>query len=570
MSSRQCLDPSLNDCSLEYIRIENRTSTSAVVEWKGDQCDVRSSVEVHHLQWLACSKQMDSNIPMQHFLSTRNDFVRLSGLVPNSLYQVEFGGREARFRTEPDVPDIRPTFLSLRPGKQSIHLKWKRSVDNDCRLQNGLLSGYRVELWGLSPWVLDRSGPLKSVSVGENIYEYYFHQLKSFTTYGLRVYLYNKGVEEVNPGVFLKTKSTTLPTKPNPPTTVRLKPLNRTLFLAWDPEYPPTGIVEFYHILLRETESNVIKRGYYVHKVDNRPRCPGEENSVCWVVSYDDIQLGVKYTIVIRTKNEDVEELSSDSKGVEFIIPETRPDTHISESHPNSREQEGEDYYKDYEFYHSFILIILIVLGSAITILLIIVIALVFKIKGDKLKSSMYENHNLSTYFRQGSVSTHMTTTGYARIHDSLDYSQVLDDEPEEHYLNVSQRPKPGVDVNGYLTPSFSRKANHDDSGPKSSTFFSPNQQTNEKIQIKSYDRVRPSVLDNSECCNYIDLDNVIHQKELILAPNIFLELYATDADISFKATSSPAVVSTSNKTFPNFELRLNHRLDLNLQLYLD
>eukprot|EP00096_Caligus_rogercresseyi_P005755 TRINITY_DN2175_c0_g1_i1.p1 TRINITY_DN2175_c0_g1~~TRINITY_DN2175_c0_g1_i1.p1 ORF type:complete len:556 (-),score=192.51 TRINITY_DN2175_c0_g1_i1:2142-3809(-) len=520
-----------DECSLDYIRVENKSSHSGVLSWGGGPCEPGSPLEVKHLQWLACKAPSDpSNIPaVTSLYDGQEDSLKLAGLIPFSLYEVSFGGRSARFRTGPDVPDLEPGLLGIRAGKQSLSIYWSRG--GNCEARNGEHSGYRVELWGLSPWVLNEGQPLEHRVLSDFIFEYYFQKLRPYTTYAVRVYALNRGVKEVNPGVYLKAKNRTLPTRPSPPKDLQIKSLNRSLFLEWEAEYPPSGEVEFYHIQLKEVDSGVIKKGYYVHRIDER--CPGG-GSECWVISHRDIAFGQPYSITIQTKNQRIEEPSEYSRPFEFHIPaESTLEELIPSISREKRPQDEEEENEEFHFYHSITLILLAVLGAGITILLVIVVALVFKIKRDRLaNSSSYEGTKLSARYRSGSGSTQFTSMGYGpssfmnRLNDiqsrclpepPLDkepassgggnppeYSQCV--EEDETYLDpVSEKTE--NDLDGYLTPSFVRRPS-----PSSRSSLPDEELLKSPIQMKSYERVSPLTSDNPSSCNYIDLENVIHQ----------------------------------------------------------
>ena len=166
------------------------------------------------------------------------------------------------------VPLIDKTQNSIA-DVHSIQFYWTPSNDVDCKQQNGIPEGFRVELWGEDPWVKSK----KTMTTNGNHYietkntpvGYYFAQnLKPYTKYLLKVFNTNikeddsssfEGPELYNHKEYLRIPIQTLPTQPNPPTELEAVALsNRSVHLRWVPNHPPTGRISKY--ILKRGEVN--------------------------------------------------------------------------------------------------------------------------------------------------------------------------------------------------------------------------------------------------------------------------------------------------------------------------
>ena len=129
-------------------------------------------------------------------------------LHPFSKYEVEVKSITTRFSkifevaTRAGYPDNAPRMTTdqrIIATTQSIQFVWESSKEEDCRLQNGILDGYRVELWGLDKWVKTTK---TSAANGDHYLEtknvdvafYYAQSLKPYSNYQLRVF--NRNIKE--------------------------------------------------------------------------------------------------------------------------------------------------------------------------------------------------------------------------------------------------------------------------------------------------------------------------------------------------------------------------------------
>lgn len=311
------------------LRIENITSSSFVLTWKlNDICtdeDIRIlepiEVTVKLKGYRACeftnnlnnyngtSKEESFEITLNESMYEQK-YIELGSkqeLHPFSKYEVQIRSITTRFSktfevaTKAGYPDTVPKNSTNRINVATFHsirFYWEASNEEDCRLQNGILDGYRAELWGLDKWVKPKKTNIingdhyletKNVEVGF----YLAQNLKPYSNYQLRVF--NRNIKDDNPSSldtpelynhakYLKINVQTQPGVPKPPTELQATPLatnNKgnsysSAHLRWVPSYPPTGRISKYR--LRRGELN--DTGALVFR-EFRDFDPASERSLC-------------------------------------------------------------------------------------------------------------------------------------------------------------------------------------------------------------------------------------------------------------------------------------------------
>ena len=142
---------------------------------------------------------VDESIYVQKYMV----FGTKKGLHPFSKYEVKIRSITTRFTktfevaTKAGYPNNVPRMSSTQKSSAtstSITFNWEKSDEKDCQLQNGILDGYRVELWGLDKWVkpiktnvINGDHYLETKNVGLLGY-YYAPGLKPYSNYQLRVF----------------------------------------------------------------------------------------------------------------------------------------------------------------------------------------------------------------------------------------------------------------------------------------------------------------------------------------------------------------------------------------------
>ena len=199
-----------------------------------------------------------------------------NSLKPYSEYEIQIRSLSTSLRKtliartksgEPDNIPMVDTSQTTRATTQSINFFWKSSEEKECKLQNGIPDGYRVELWGKDKWALpnqvrgDNNILIETRNNIESGY-YYAQNLKPYTNYLLKVF--NKNIREetentigstdlYNHKKYHRINIQTLPTKPDPVRHLEAKSQSySSVHLRWVPSYPPTGRIAKY--ILKEGE----------------------------------------------------------------------------------------------------------------------------------------------------------------------------------------------------------------------------------------------------------------------------------------------------------------------------
>ena len=196
-------------------------------------------------------------------------------LHPYSEYEIEVVSLSTDFRKKfnvrtrsgnpYNVPIADPEQKSLATT-QSVQFYWKSASDDECKLQNGIPDGYRVELWGLDTWATskrhrdDMDKHLETKNTDSAFY--YAQNLEPYTNYLLKVF--SRNIKEDSQGAietqdlynhtqYLRIHIQTLPTIPKPPTELEAIAQSYTsIHLRWVPNYPPTGRIA--RFILKEGE----------------------------------------------------------------------------------------------------------------------------------------------------------------------------------------------------------------------------------------------------------------------------------------------------------------------------
>lgn len=437
-------------CAIEKVTHGQEAPTVVILTWEvNKQCQdkfTQFKVYPEHLKWNAC---LDDSNDAHHakIIETTEKTARITGLYPYSRYRFEIvallrtGGVVTsimELETNPDVPQVLPQFSDSSPLSlsQAIKFHWDPPAKLDCKFFNGRLDHYRIEFWGLDPWVAQEE-PLWNKTV--ELHEYYAEGLLYFTAYELRVFAQNiEGQYNSNLGLSLKAKTESAD-RPDPPVNISITAVDSSVHLRWDPPYPPTGKVVKYK--LRYGVNNTIGPApiHWIKPIEvpiehtcmYKRQVEGNE-PICWTISglepdtlyfvevqtiAHDAELPSLYsnTVVARTaeapkfvtEDQNASESTSISNETKKEARTPRANTGLDESEPN----------------------LLIIVGFTLLGCLAVLgfcTGVIYKIKETKLKkrfenqgsvvndTSLRRNHRLSasstTYDPGMSIVTDMTT----------------------------------------------------------------------------------------------------------------------------------------------------------------
>ena len=401
----------------------SRLQTNVILlTWSTTDCQnvIHYKIYPKHLRYLACRQEtIRSEQDQSQVLVTGENSYRLKTLIAHSEYSVRISAimadgsraeKTIQMSTLQDYPETRAELSTSETQSylQALRFFWNPPSISDCRNQRGILSGYRLVLSGLDPWVLS-SEPISTHDVDEHIHEYYFEKLKAFTNYKLEIYTKNKG-DLVSKNYPLKLKARTLPTAPKPPTDLKLSPSANSVHLSWSPPYPPTGRVEMYvmRIGVNGSSKNAPVNWQRREEIPANRSCikgvnteANDKTPICHVVT--GLEPGTLYMFEIQTLNADVASPSQFGNAVLVTtepanihpsgLPEEivhRTTTERTAPQPNYRKPRADLNRRDSE---TSTLIVVLGLVVAIIALIVICTALVYKIKMNKLKMR-YEQQN--------------------------------------------------------------------------------------------------------------------------------------------------------------------------------
>ncbi|TRY68458.1 hypothetical protein TCAL_14207 [Tigriopus californicus] len=246
-------------CTIEKVSHGLEAPTVVILTWEvNKQCQdkfTQFKVYPEHLKWNAC---LDESNDAYHakIKETTEKTARIAGLYPFSRYRFEIvallktGGVATsviEVETNPDVPQVLPQFSDSSPLSlsQAIKFYWEPPANADCKFFNGQLGQYRIEFWGVDPWVVQEE-PLWNKTV--SLHEYYAEGLRFFTAYELRIFAQTiEGQYNSNLGLSLKAKTESAD-RPDPPVNISMTAVESSVHLRWNPPYPPTGRVIKYKL----------------------------------------------------------------------------------------------------------------------------------------------------------------------------------------------------------------------------------------------------------------------------------------------------------------------------------
>ena len=427
-------------CIITNVTHTDVTSYSVVVKWEVNQAckdAVIGPYKVYavHKAFKACvDGAVGSDKSDNQVYETGGREVTVNKLQPYSAYEVEVVAQlagdvsahaKADFETRQGAPDTTPSRSSVQPSQltQAIRFHWLPPKEKDsCRRQNGVLSGYAVELWGLDEWALSDE-PEQTQMVSTSVEEVFLEKLRPFTRYKALVFTINEG-RLYNRDAALKLTGRTSAVKPLPPTDVRLTPAQNSIRAHWRPAYPPTGKVTRYVVKVGVNNTgNVVWKKE--HKVDSRLKCVsgevGPTKPVCFVIPY--LEPNTTYAVEVKTYNEGVREGSQFSDAVSATTdpgPATYPpspavDPTESASPPPARTPIAEQATDDGSTGGgggNRTLMIIVGLVVAVIVLIAVCLALVYKIKMNKLQL-MYERQSSIARLQQNSGSSAAESTSY-------------------------------------------------------------------------------------------------------------------------------------------------------------
>ena len=318
---------------------------------------IRFKIYPQHLRYKACRgpKNLRSEQDQNQVLETSHTAFRLKTLIAYSDYKVRISAimadgsraeKTIQMSTLQDYPETRVevSLSDTQSYQQALRFFWNPPSVSDCRNQRGVLSGYRLVLWGLDPWVLS-SDPILSRDVDEHLHEIYFDKLLPFTNYKLEIYTKNKG-DLVSKNYPMKLRARTLSTVPNPPTDLKLSPSASSVHLSWAPPYPPTGKVEKYIMRIGVNGSSSQSAVIWRRRAEipaNRSCIAGvntdanDKTPICHVIT--GLEPDTLYIFEIQTLNENVTNPSEFSNAV---LVTTEPSSiHSSPGDPTGGERGG-------------------------------------------------------------------------------------------------------------------------------------------------------------------------------------------------------------------------------------
>ena len=395
----------LAQCQIS-VKAVNVTSRSLRLEWTQNwDCYIQDyELEAIHLTYEACPSMPIEAEKQQNVSIVQNEdnSAFISGLQPFSTYQINLQGLDnggqtvkaqpLKVETRIDEPETRPESGSVHPFTKALQFTWEplqpKVNKTVCQNQHGQIEGYYVELIGLEPW---SSGLLQARNLSENTPTIYLQHLLPYTRYKLKVYsrnangLYNKNMA-------LELYGQTKTHKPKKPVETKANSWSSdTLDVRWQPQSPPTGLIEKYKVRYGpfSKADNMVWKSE-VEVAINRSDCTSklrEQNFFCLHIS--NLEPNTTYAFEVQAFNANFSEPSDFSdtfEGTTDPLPPTSPPIPITVTTVRPLPPPQEAVHGAFSTQ-----VVLIIVSLLVIMVLICVVAyLVYKVKMHKL-AMIYE-----------------------------------------------------------------------------------------------------------------------------------------------------------------------------------